>query len=291
MKRYIRFDWVIKSLMRDKANYVIVAGFLSELLGQSIQIEEVLETESNKMSLENKFNRVDMLVKDQQGSLIIIELQYETELDYFQRILYGTSQLITQYISEGQPYSFIKKVISVSIAYFDLGVGEDYLYYGTTSFRGVHQGDTLQLTNKQKHLYQRQTIETIYPEYYLIKVDKFLDQVTDTLDQWIYFLKNEMIQEGFTARGLIEAKERLDVLKLPTQQRQAYEIYLDNLRYQNSMIESTRLKGYFEGEEVGYQRGETETKLDIARKLLASMDNDAISKITGLEESVIQSLR
>ena len=48
MATLIRFDWAIKKLLRDKANFGILEGFLSELLGYDVFIIEVLESESNK---------------------------------------------------------------------------------------------------------------------------------------------------------------------------------------------------------------------------------------------------
>jgi len=153
-KQFVGFDWVIKYMLRDKTNYVIVEGFLSELLKQEIKIQEILESEGNKETAVDKYNRVDVLVKNQAGELIIIELQYEAEIDYFQRILYGISKLISEYINEGEAYSNVKKIISVSLVYFDLGLGDDYLYHGTTTFRGMRCGDTLRLSAHQKQFYQ-----------------------------------------------------------------------------------------------------------------------------------------
>lgn len=37
--KYIRFDWAMKRLLRDKANYVVLEGFLSVLFGESVHIE------------------------------------------------------------------------------------------------------------------------------------------------------------------------------------------------------------------------------------------------------------
>ncbi len=42
-KTHIRFDWAIKKLLRDKANYVVLEGLITELLGQEITIESILE--------------------------------------------------------------------------------------------------------------------------------------------------------------------------------------------------------------------------------------------------------
>ena len=71
MKNLIRFDWAVKRLLRNKANFVILEGFLSELLGEDIFIQEILESESNKDNKYAKFNRVDLLVKNLKGELMV----------------------------------------------------------------------------------------------------------------------------------------------------------------------------------------------------------------------------
>ena len=45
--RYIRFDWAMKRLLRNKANFAVLEGFLTTLLGESILIQKLLESESN----------------------------------------------------------------------------------------------------------------------------------------------------------------------------------------------------------------------------------------------------
>jgi len=153
MKKHVRFDWAIKRLIRDKANFVILEGFLSELTGEDLKIEAVLESEGNQQTEGEKFNRVDLLVENSKKELIIIEIQNSHELDYLLRILFGISKAITEYIKEGDPYSKIKKIISVNIIYFNLGQGVDYVYRGTTNFRGIHKNDELQLSPSQKKLF------------------------------------------------------------------------------------------------------------------------------------------
>jgi len=205
-RKLISFDWALKKLLRSKVNFVILEGFLSELLKEDIQILEVLESESNQETAQDKFNRVDLKVIDHNNEVIIIEVQYDKEFDYLQRILYGTSKVITEHIKKTQSYSSIVKVISVNILYFDLGLGTDYIYHGSTSFVGIHDKDTLQLSDKQKNLYPSHHIDKIFPEYYLIKINNFNDIAKDSLDEWIYFLKNEEIKENFNAKGLKQAK-------------------------------------------------------------------------------------
>lgn len=274
-QQLIRFDWAMKRLLRSKTNFGILEGFLSELLKRDLKILSVLESESNKEDKDIKFNKVDILVELAGGEIVLIEVQVNTESDYFYRMLFGTAKIVTDHTKEGEDYSTIKKVYSVNILYFDLGHGSDYIYHGTTSFMGIHNHDQLDLNKKQKLLYQKEYVHQIYPEYYLIKVSQFNDVAKNTLDEWIYFLKNEEIKDTFHAKGLLEAKEKLDSLKLPESEKQEYRKYLENLRYQKSMVVSNYNDGKIEGK--------VERNFEIAKNMKnAGMAKEAIQQITGL---------
>lgn len=238
--KLIRFDWAIKRILRDKANFVVLEGFLSVLLNETVTIQKILGSQANKEADDDKYNDVDILVENANGELIIIEVQNTKEYDYFHRILFGTAKLITEYIKENKPYSDVKKVISITVAYFDLGQGEDYIYHGTNTFKGIHKGDILALSQKQKDLYNKQEVYQIYPEYWIIKAGIFdEEQVNNVLDEWVYFLKTGEVQDSFSAPGLTEAKEKLDMLKLGPEERAEYDAYIQRVR---------RLAGYRETE-------------------------------------------
>ncbi|MFZ4474039.1 MAG: Rpn family recombination-promoting nuclease/putative transposase, partial [Saprospiraceae bacterium] len=228
-KKLVRFDWAMKKMLRHKANFDILEGFLSELLEEEIKIKQILDSESNKETEDDKYNRVDILVEFSSGELVIIEIQDSKEYDYFHRILFGTSKVITEHIKEGAPFAAVKKVISITIAYFDLGQGKDYVYHGTTSFKGIHEKDILTLSEKQIELYKKNEVYEIYPEYWLIKVGKFSDTVNDKLDEWIYFFKNAEIKNEFSAKGLKAASERLVEMKLNEKDQNEYKKYLKHL--------------------------------------------------------------
>ncbi|MCI5226854.1 MAG: Rpn family recombination-promoting nuclease/putative transposase [Candidatus Electrothrix sp. AX2] len=275
-RKLISFDWAMKKLLRSKANFEILEGFLSELLMEDVTILEILESESNQEDVRDKFNRVDLKVTNQKKEILIIEVQYEREFDYLQRILFGTSKVITEHLQKKEPYSKVAKVISINILYFDLGYGEDYIYHGTTSFRGLHEQDLLQLSEEQQNLYGRDKLHEIFPEYYLVKVNNFNDIAKDTLDEWIYFLKNEEIKGDFKAKGLEKAKQELDILKLSDEERRAYERYQDDLHYQASMVESSYT--------IGVKKGEDKKALQIAMNLIKKgvLDAQEIAEITEL---------
>lgn len=201
------------------------------MLGEKIRIETILSSQANKEDEDDEYNDVDILIQNSKDEYVIIEIQNTKQYDYFHRILFDASKVITEYIDSGEAYENVKKVISITIAYFDLGQGKDYVYHGTTEFKGIHHGDILNLSHKQKSLYKKSTVHEIYPEYWIIKAGLFnKEQVNDKLDEWIYFLKTGEVQEDFTAAGLPEAKVKLDKLKLSPEERRAYEEYVERMR-------------------------------------------------------------
>lgn len=291
-RKLISFDWALTKLLRSKANFGILEGFLSELLREDIRILEVLDSESNKEDAKDKFNRVDLKVKNAKGEVLIIEVQYERELDYLHRILYAASRTLVDHMKEGAPYSDVVKVISVNILYFDLGQGEDYVYVGRTRFHGLHKRDELALSPDQQALFPgKQQIWQVFPEYYLIKVNRFDDVAKDTLDEWIYFLKNEEIKNEFSAKGLKEAKAKLDVMKLPEEERRAYQRYLEDLSYQASMVQSSYGIGRIKGREEGRRLGAAEARLAMARALKnKGIATEIIAEASGLSPGEIENL-
>ena len=282
-RKLISFDWALKKLLRSKVNFEILEGFLSELLKEEISIVEILESESNQEERFDKYNRIDLKVRNGKNEIIIIEVQYEREFDYLQRILYGSSKVITEHLYSADPYANVVKVISVNILYFDLGHGDDYIYRGTTSFHGIHTGNELDLSNEQQGVYKKEKVSEIFPEYYLLKINQFDDIARNSLDEWIYFLKNEEIKDEFEAKGLKQAKKQLDIMKLPEDERRAFDRYAEDLHYQASMVHSSY--------GVGRLKGREETKVEIALNLFDILDDTAIAKKTGLPLNHVQKLR
>ena len=125
--KYIRFDWAIKRLLRNKANFGVLEGLLTVLLGKNIHILDILESEGNQQNENDKFNRVDIKARNDEDEIIIVEVQITRELYFLERILYGVAKAITEHIELGHIYSEVKKIYSISILYFDIGKGSDYL--------------------------------------------------------------------------------------------------------------------------------------------------------------------
>lgn len=260
---FIRFDWAMKRLLRDKSNYVVLEGFLSTLLEEDLRISRFLESESNQTDETDKFNRADILVEDSKGRLLIIEVQNNRELDYFHRMLYGVSKTISEYINLGDDYDKVRKLYSINIVYFDLGQGKDYVYHGKTIFRGLHNpNDILKLSVRQQELFIGKDAGDIFPEYYVLRVNDF-DKVAKTpLDEWIKFLKTGEIDKEATAKGLPEARERLRIDTLPDAEKRAYYRDMEALRYQRSVIKTGWDEGHTEGFKEGKAKGRAEGRAE-----------------------------
>ena len=297
-RRLIQFDWAVKHLLRNKANFAILEGFLSELLHVSIKIERILESESNKSYRKDKSNKVDILALTSTQEKILIELQVDREWDYLHRMLYGASKLVTEYIKEGETYGTIRKIIAVQIVYFDLGHGEDYIYHGRTIFEGVHLQDRLTLNKTEQAMIAKfrdipvsisgnLSPSDVFPDYYIIKINKFNDTIKDKFDEWVYFIKNSAIPDKFDAQGIKAAKTKLDVLSLNDDDRKDYEFYLKGLHDKASEVQTHNLnlqlahdegiaKGIEQGIEQGIAKGQANT---IKQMFNAGMSIEDISKI------------
>ena len=295
----ISFDWALKRLLRDKANFDVLEGFLSTLLNTTIRIHRLLESESNKDRDDSKMNRVDILAEDTAGELLLIEVQGESEYAYFQRILFGASKLVTEYIDSGQNYDNVKKVFSINIVYFDLGQGKDFVYHGKTEFRGIHNDEILKLSTFQRQQFGVDEVYKLYPEYYILKVNDFNRWSKVPLEQWIYFLSTSQIPEDADAPGLKAAREKLQLSQMTKEEQAAYRRYLDDRVILADQIFTAkgegRLEGLAEGLEegraAGLEEGMQKEKLANARKMKAdNMPADLIAKYTGLSLEEIANL-
>ena len=287
MRRLVRLDWALKRLLRSKANFCVLEGFLSELLHEDVEILELLESESNRDDEDDKQNRVDLKVKLGGGEIVIIEFQTSSDVFFLQRLLYSTSKVITEHMDSGDDYEEVTKVISVNVLFFDYGEGEDYLYHGTTNFVGVHKGDVLLQKTKSKRWKTGPNLWRIFPEYYLIKAKSFDDVARNTLDEWIYVLKNGDLPEGYSAKGLDEAKTILARMALSEADRVDYDHYM-MAKWKRASEDETK---FIEGMEKGREEGREHEKFGIAKSLLSKLSDQEIADATGLTVESIASLR
>ena len=288
-RKIMSFDWALKTILRDKANFDVLEGFLSALLKQDVVIEELLESESNRGDEVLKANQVDLLVKMQSGERIIIEVQYSLEPDFLKRLLFGVSKVIVENIGIGEKYENVKKVISVSIAHFDIGFhDQDYVYHGTTEFRGIHTKNLM--VKEENGVYRTKRMLDLenetpvtFPEYYIIPVKHFNDVIGDDLDEWVYSLKNSEVPASFKSRNIDKLRKKLDLLTMTPEQRRQYNKYLLRRASDEGVLRLNFEEGRTEGREEELDK--------FVRKSLPILDDKTISQITGLSIEQITTLR
>lgn len=282
---YVRFDWAIKRLLRDKANFSVLEGLLTVLFNDRTKIVEILESEGNQQREDDKFNRVDIKAKNSKGEIIIVEVQNTRELYYLERILYGTAKAITEHISLGDTYQKVKKVYSISILYFDLGKGNDYLYHGQNRFIGVHTKDELMITAKEENAIVQKLPEEIFPEYFLIRVNEFNQVAKTPLEEWIQYLKTGDIDPDTTAPGLQEAREKLRYHDMTPEEQHEYDEHVNAIMIQNDVLNTAKLEGLAEGRAEGEAKERLKNAKAMKEKGIAM---DLIAEITGFDREEIE---
>ena len=289
-KKLIRFDWAMKTLLRDKANFDVLEGFLSALLeDDNLKILSILESETNQDSEDNKFNRVDLLVQDSENRKIYIEIQNTRESDYLESLLFATSKIIIENQKLGKDFSDVSKIISISILYFNLGTGDDYLYFGTTEFTGINTGNPLVV---KKRVDISETFEPrykfvekkIFPEYYLITVERYKNVIKKRIDEWVYMIKNNEVADGSSSKNIDKAMQKLDEMNMSDAERKRYEKYLINLARDRDVVNTAKEEGRDEGEKIGLEK--------VALKMKKMGKHiDEIILITGLTKEQIEKLK
>lgn len=298
--RYIRFDWAIKRLLRQKANFDVLEGFLTVFIGEEVKIVEILESEGNQQTQDDKFNRVDIKARNSKGEIILVEVQNTSELYYLERILYGVAKAITEHIHLGDTYKEVKKVYSISILYFDIGKGADYLYVGQNKFIGVHTNDQLVITAKEKGALVQKSPAEIFPEYILVRVNEFDKVAVTPLEEWVAYLKSGVIKENTTAPGLQEARKKLQYYSMTDAERYAYDEHLNAVMIQNDVLGNAREEGLAEGRAEGRAEGLTqgraegraEAKKDIVKSMLGNgLSVEQAAKYSGLTVEEVESIK
>ena len=282
----IRFDWAILHQLHQKANFGVLEGFLTVFLNEPIKIVEILENEGNVLA-EDKFYRVEIKAKNSNGEDILVEIQNITRLCYQERIFYGVDKAITEHINLGNTYKEVKKVYSISILYFDLGKGSDYIYVGQNNFIGLHTQDQLIISTKEKDTIVRKSPAEIFPTYMLVRVNEFNKVAKSPLEEWVDYLKNGVINPDTKAPGLQEAREKLKYYSMSNAEQHAYDEHVNAIMIQNDVLGNARLEGHAEGR----AEGKTEEKNAIALKMRqAGLPIEQIMQFTGLSEENIKSL-
>lgn len=225
MSDLISFDYAIKYLLRDRADYEIVEDFISAVLetgGYSpIKITMPLERESNKESSDMKGSIVDLAVEDEKGNAYLVEIDRAIATYFLHKACFNTSRLIVDTLPAKDAYMGIKKVFHINVLYSTPKYIESYLYHiksVVNKISGTKQ-EEIEIIDKNSKI---QYYSRILPEYFVIALPAFSNIVSKTIDEWIYFIKNEKIHEGCNNLSIKKAYERFAVINMNQEDKIRY---------------------------------------------------------------------
>jgi predicted transposase/invertase (TIGR01784 family) len=293
VRTIISLDYAIKNILRDKANFDILSGFLSELLERKVVVQEILESEGNIPGAEGKVNRLDMKAKIDNGELAVFEFQFFDQIDFLGKALFNACKAVVEQVTSGKLYD-IKKVYSINIAYFDLGAKRESVFRATLNeFAGIHLNETIPFS---QNINPEFPSNSIHPEYFLILPNKFDEQIKSKFDEWVYVLKTSTVRNEFTAAGVQEAGEKLDVMKMTPEERAEYEYQKELAGRQKCGFYTAEVKGKAIGRAEGLAEGRVEGKAEgrveektetISNLLKAGMSLEVMAIATGLSQQEI----
>ncbi len=227
-KKLVRFDWAMKYILRNKENFDVLEGFLSNLLKEEVKIEKLLESESSPDEQTNKNNAIHFACAYGQGRPMMVEIKSHPKRENLRRIVWGTSKPIADHLRSREPYKDEVKIVSISILHFPISNDSEYIYKGKTEFFGANDQEPLPLYGGPLAAIGVIPVTNmrISLEYYLLDVARFADEINAEIDEWMYFFKHSEIREDFQSLGMLAASKKLDILSMTEEEKHAYEKYL-----------------------------------------------------------------
>jgi len=264
-------DIIFKSIFGNPKNTDILASFIKSVLNNfTDEYDNIKITDTNLKveSRDGKMGILDVKVHTKLGQTINVEVQVLPVPEFKERLMFYTSKMITEQIKKGEPYSKIKKVISISILDFEL-IKENRAYHNTF---------TLYDKNTQTQFIDKLEIHTLE----LPKIP--VSDENSALMNWLKFLKSETKEEfkmlAQKSPELQKAYEELAYLSQDENTREVYEATIKARRDEISRLEGAK------------NDGKMERDIEIAKKSLKEgLSVSLISKITGLDQPTITILK
>jgi predicted transposase/invertase (TIGR01784 family) len=286
-KPLISFDFAIKYLLKNKGDYDIIEGFISALFASQgyppIKINALLDTESNKETLELKKSIADLVVEDEEGNKYIVEIERSYTPHFIHKACFNSSRLVVDGIYGNQDYTTIKKIFHISLLYFSTKEMLKPIYHGKTI---VHEVDTkhpvdVRIANEGLVIFNT---PNVFPEYFFISVPMFDDIINTEIDEWLYVMKHSDIKQSFKSPYMAKVAERLAVIKMSAAERNEYIYYQKQSVHSQDILQAAETKGKAEGKAEG--------RTEIAQNLLRqNLPLDVISSATGLSHDELSELK
>lgn len=282
-------DFGFKRIFGSPQSKNILISFLNALLydGESVIANlEILDPYQMPRLYGLKDSFLDVKAQLASGTFVIIEMQVIYLEGFEKRILYNAAKGYTIQLGTGQSYTMLLPVIALTIVDFTL-------------FPSIERPITHFVLKERTDLlnYPFSDIELVFVE--LPKFHKQIDEVETLTEQWVSFFKYarevrdippvlshvpELRQAFEIANQATLTPEELDILEKK-------EAFMVDTRKTIETLERKRREARNKGRKEGHQEGRKKGQRDIARRMLATLDDETISQYTGLDVEDIRRLR
>jgi len=272
----VKTDFAFKKVFGSEGSKDILISFLNSLVifadGEIIEDLTIVDPYQIPLIKGMKDTYVDVKARLSSGSTVIIEMQVLNVHGFEQRVLYNAAKSYSSQLVEGERYHMLNPVIAITITDFELF--DDLPHYKTV-FR---------LIEKQHLIEYSGDIELIFIE--LPKFNKDATELTDIIDQWIYFVKNAgslvCIPETLsTSPAIVHAFDIANMAGLTPEEHEAQWKRRDFIMLQRGSIEYA--------EKLGRAEGREEERLANAGKMKQlGMAIEIIMQVTGLSREEVE---
>lgn len=291
-------DFAFKKIFGSEQSKGILISFLNGILyaGDSIiQDLIILDPYQAPKILGIKSSYLDVKARLSNGNWVIIEMQVLNVEGFEKRVLYNATKTYSAQLRKGDEYGVLSPVIALTITDFKMFDDID---------RPISR---FVLKEKESPVeYPISDLELVFIE--LPKFKTALSDLETLADKWIYFLQNardltvvpetmgaiEEIQQAFdiaNEAGLSLAELDLVERQLMYIQDQRGAVTYASKKGKEEGREEGRKQGMEEGMEEGRKEGSQEMQRSIAQKSLSTLDDAAISQITGLPLEEVRAIR
>ncbi|MCP5493099.1 MAG: PD-(D/E)XK nuclease family transposase [Leptospiraceae bacterium] len=269
-------DFLFKTLFSQNPD--LLAYLVNSALGKAqVSSVKIINPAIPKEILSDKLSVLDIKAKDQYNNIFHIEMQASPQDFYTKRAIYYWAKLYFRQLNQGNLYSDLKKVYSISFLNFS-GIPHSKRYHFT--FLTLDKYDPkIRLTDDF--------------EVHILEIPRFkktLEELESSLDRWLYVIKRssrlkEKEMEAIIEKNPIMEKtfSELERISMDEKTRELYEMREIGLHDYNTNIQSAFERGEKRGIRKGQKREHKRTIRNTAIKLRSSgMSLEFMSQITEL---------
>jgi len=279
-------DYAFKKIFGSEQSHDILISFLNAILYDGNMIIKDLEILNPYLAPKIrgvKETYLDVKAHLDNGTTVIIEMQVLNIEGFEKRILYNAAKAYSTQLGVGQDYNLLDPVIALTITDFEM-------------FPEINQLISRFILKEKDFLidYPIHDIELVFVE--LPKFDKESDRLETLADKWLYFLKwarqLDVVPESMNL--VPEIKQAFDManeVNLTPEQIEDMEMQEMFIHDQRNAIKKALNQGRQEGLEEGVEHGKVAARLEMAQKLLDVLDDEAISRASGLSVAEVTQLR